>query len=130
MCRVVIGCWLLVICCVVDVGPLTSEILVRPLPAPRGAVGKVVVPSGTGRGPRRNAMITVNGKAGSRAVILTINSAILCKGCTKARVRRRNGGCLVVHRSSILTAVWGCAVPGAVLLYRGEWLSVSVPTGD
>lgn len=103
----------------VGVGPLTSEILVLPTPTRRGAVNNVVVPSATGRGPLGNRIITMNRNAGSRRVMLGMNSAILCNGCTKARLRIRNTGCLVVHRDSILTILkW--------FVVRGWWFVVSV----
>ncbi len=87
----------------VGVGPLTSHILMMPTPTRRGAVNNVVVPSATGRGPLGNRMMTMNGNAGSRRVMMGMNSAMLCNGCTNARLRLRNGGCLVVHRDSVLT---------------------------
>ncbi len=106
---------------VVGVGPLTSHILVRPTPTRAGAMKNVVVPSATGRGPLRNAMITTKGKAGGRRVVVGRNSVMLCNGCTNARLSFRNGGCLVVHRDSIMTMLTWCLSHACVVVLYGCW---------
>ncbi len=93
----------------VDLGPLTSGIILGTSLTRRAAGDKVILANTIGRGPRVTRIVTINCNKlisnGRIGVCIGINSGIMFAGCSNARVGLSKRRCVVVHRSSVLTVV-------------------------